>query len=169
MMSDYVVVGAGAAGSVVIRRLLDAGHSVHVLEAGPVDTDPAIHSPQGWPTLLGGPLDWGVFTTPQRHANDRRIFWPRGRVLGGSGSLNGMIYIRGHADDYDGWAAASGDPGWAWQWVLPLFERSREILPVSAISEPHPLSEAFVHAAIALGHKPIGGFNNGELVGVGYN
>ncbi len=168
-MSDYVVVGAGAAGSVVVRRLLDAGHSVHVLEAGPVDTDPAIHSPQGWPTLLGGPLDWGVFTTPQRHANGRRILWPRGKVLGGSGSLNGMIYIRGHADDYDGWATAAGDTGWAWKRVLPLFERSRELLPVSRISEPHPLSEAFVHAAIALGHKPIGSFNCGELVGVGYN
>jgi choline dehydrogenase len=168
-LSDFVVVGAGAAGSVVVRRLLDAGHSVHVIEAGPVDTDPAIHCPQGWPTLLGGPLDWGVFTTPQRHANNRRLFWPRGKVLGGSGSLNGMIYIRGHPDDYDGWATATGDPGWAWKQVLPVFKRSLELLPVSPITDPHPLSEAFVDAAIALGHKPINGFNTGEMVGVGYN
>ena len=168
-MTDYVVVGAGAAGSVVVRRLLDAGYSVHVIEAGPVDTDPAIRSPQDWPTLFGSPLDWAIFTTPQVHANNRRLFWPRGKVLGGSSALNGMIYVRGHADDYAGWAEVTGDPGWSWNRVLPLFERSRELLPVSAICAPHPLSKAFVDAAIALGHKPIGGFNSGETVGVGYN
>ena len=181
-VSDYVVVGAGSAGSVVVRRLLDAGHSVHLIEAGPVDTSPAIHSPQGWPALLGGPLDWGVFTTPQRHANDRRLFWPRGRVLGGSSSLNGMIYIRGHASDCDGWAQACGDRGWAWDNVLALFKRSEahELgateyhgvggpLPVSTIGTPHPLSVAFVDGAMANGHRLIEDFNADEMVGVGYN
>lgn len=181
-VADYVVVGAGSAGSVVARRLLEAGRSVHVIEAGPADTDPAIHSLQGWPTLLGGPQDWGMFTTPQQHANDRRLFWPRGKVLGGSSSLNGMIYIRGHASDYERWAQATGDPRWGWDHVLPLFKRSEahELggdeyhgadgpLPVSTISHPHPLSEAFVEAALALGHKWIDDFNAGEMVGVGYN
>ncbi len=171
-VSDYVVVGAGSAGSVVIPRLLDAGHSVHVIEAGRVDTDPAITSPHGWPTLLGGPQDWAVCTTPQRHANNRRLFWPRGKVLGGSSSLNGMIYIRGHTSDYDGWAQATDDPGWAWQNVLPLFKRSEahELgpseyhgadgpVPVSTIATPHPLSEAFVVAAMTHGHKLIHDFN----------
>jgi choline dehydrogenase len=180
--SDYIVVGAGSAGSVVVRRLLGAGHSVHVIEAGPVDTDPAIHSPQGWPKLLGGPEDWGLFTTPQRHANNRKLFWPRGKVLGGSSSLNGMIYIRGHASDYDGWAQACGDLGWAWQNVLPLFRRSEAHergsnqyhgadgpLPVSTIVRPHPLSVTFVDVAVAKGHKFIDDFNTEEMVGVGYN
>ncbi|MDV6232345.1 MULTISPECIES: GMC family oxidoreductase [Rhodococcus] len=182
MSTDYIVVGAGSAGSVIARRLLDAGHTVHVIEAGPVDTDPAIHSPQGWPTLLGGSQDWGLFTTPQKHANDRRIFWPRGRVLGGSSSLNGMIYVRGHSSDYDGWASATGDAGWSWENVLPLFKRSESHelgsnefhggdgpLPVSIMGTPHPLAAAFVDAAVEHGHKLIDDFNADEMVGAGYN
>jgi choline dehydrogenase len=182
VVSDYLVIGAGSGGSVVVRRLLDAGHSVHVIEAGPVDADPAIHSPQGWPTLFAGALDWGGFTTPQRYANQRRLSWPRGKVLGGSSALNGMIYMRGHPSDYDGWAATSGDPGWAWESVLPLFKRSESYalganefhgaggpLPVSPIVSPHPLSAAFVDAAAADGYKVIDDFNAGEMVGVVYN
>jgi choline dehydrogenase len=181
-VADYVVVGAGSAGSVIVRRLLDAGHSVHVIEAGPMDTDPSIHTGQGWPGLLGGPLDWGVSTTPQRHAGNRRLFWPRGKVVGGSSSLNGMIYVRGHASDYERWAEGTGDRGWGWDAVLPLFKRSEahELgasehhgaagpLPVSTITAPHPLSEAFVAAAVANGHKLIDDFNAGDMVGVGYN
>jgi choline dehydrogenase len=181
-VADYVVVGAGSAASVIARRLLDAGRSVHVIEAGPVDNDPVIHSTHGWPGLLGGPLDWGVFTTPQPHANNRRLFWPRGKVLGGSSSLNGMIYVRGHASDYDRWAADTGDRGWGWEKVLPVFKRSEAheqgvseyhgadgLLPVSTIATPHPLSEAFVDAASANGHKLVDDFNAAEMVGVGYN
>ena len=81
---DYVIVGAGSSGSVIIRRLLDAGHSVHVVEAGPVDADERVHSPQGWPLLLQSELDWAAMTVPQRHANNRSLYWPRGKVLGGS-------------------------------------------------------------------------------------
>jgi choline dehydrogenase len=181
-VSDYVVVGAGSAGSVIVRRLLDADFSVHVIEAGAADTEPAIHSPQGWPALLGGSHDWGVLTTPQRHAHDRKLFWPRGKVLGGSSSINGMIYIRGHESDYDGWAQLTGDDSWRWQDVLPLFKRSEAhelgasefhgadgLLPVSTITTPHPLSEAFVDAAVANGHKMIDDFNGADMVGVGYN
>lgn len=179
--ADYVVVGAGSAGSVITRRLLDAGFTVHVLEAGGRDDDPHIHSPQGWPALLGGANDWSVLTTPQEHANGRRLFWPRGKVLGGSSSLNGMIYIRGHRSDYDAWAYG-GCAGWGWDDVLPLFLRSEDHadgasawhgaggpLPVERIGERHPTAEAFVEAALALGHAPVDDFNGPEMTGVGFN
>ncbi|MGI5472876.1 GMC family oxidoreductase [Streptomyces sp. CA-132043] len=178
---DFVVVGAGSAGSVVVRRLLDAGHSVHVLEAGPVDSDERVHSPQGWPQLLQSPLDWAVMTVPQKHANNRPLYWPRGKVLGGSSSLNGMIYIRGHRSDYDAWAY-EGCPGWDWDSVLPLFKRSEDHvdgesawhgkggpLPVSRIAEPHPTAAAFVEAAVALGHERTDDFNGDTMAGVGFN
>jgi choline dehydrogenase len=179
--ADYIVIGAGSAGSALARRLLDAGHSVHVIEAGSVDTDPNIHSPQGWPLLLAGANDWAVMTTPQKHANNRSIFWPRGKVLGGSSSLNGMIYIRGHRSDYDAWAA-NGAEGWAWNDVLPLFKRSEDHadgagefhgaggpLRVERIKDRHPAAEAFVEAAKNLGHKETEDFNGEQLEGVGFN
>ncbi|MPY55752.1 GMC family oxidoreductase [Streptomyces spongiae] len=178
---DYLVVGAGSAGSVVVRRLLDRGHSVHVVEAGPADDDERVHSPQGWPLLFQSELDWAAMTVPQRHANDRTLFWPRGKVLGGSSSLNGMIYIRGHRGDYDAWAY-SGCPGWDWDSVLPLFKRSEDHvdgesdwhgeggpLPVSRITDPHPTTTAFVEAAVALGHEPTDDFNGERMTGVGLN
>ncbi|MGO4253979.1 GMC family oxidoreductase [Paenarthrobacter sp. TAF1] len=179
--ADYVVVGAGSAGSVVARRLLDAGHTVHVIEAGSVDTDPNIHSPQGWPLLLTGANDWAVMTTPQKHAHNRSLYWPRGRVLGGSSSLNGMIYIRGHKNDYDSWAA-NGAEGWSWDEVLPLFKKSEDHqdgasefhgkggpLHVERIAERHPVAQAFVDAAKALGHTETEDFNGIQMTGVGFN
>ncbi|CAM3286586.1 Alcohol dehydrogenase [acceptor] [Arthrobacter ulcerisalmonis] len=178
---DYIVIGAGSAGSVVTRRLLDAGRSVHVIEAGSIDTDPNIHSPQGWPLLLTGPNDWAVMTTPQVHANNRSLYWPRGKVLGGSSSLNGMIYIRGHRSDYDSWAAA-GAEGWGWDDVLPLFKRSEHHadganefhgdsgpLSVERIEHRHPTAQAFVDAAKHLGHKETEDFNGELMEGVGFN
>lgn len=178
---DYVVVGAGSAGSVIARRLLDQGHSVHVLEAGPADDDPMIGSPQAWPGLLGSDLDWAVPTAPQKHANDRSIIWPRGKVLGGSSSINGMIYIRGHRSDYDSWAY-NGCPGWDWDSVLPLFKRSEDHvdgasewhgaggpLPVSRIADPHPTALSFVEAATALGIPQTDDFNGAQMSGVGFN
>ena len=180
-VSDYVVVGAGSAGSALTRRLLDAGKTVHVIEAGPVDSAGEIHSPQGWPLLLGSEQDWSVMTVPQAHADDRSLFWPRGKVLGGSSSLNGMIYMRGHRADYDGWAEQGCD-GWSWDDVLPLFLRSEDHLagaddhhstggplPVSAIETPHPTARAFVDAAVAAGHKRNEDFNGGDMRGVGFN
>ncbi|KXP08755.1 GMC family oxidoreductase [Tsukamurella pseudospumae] len=179
--SDYVIIGAGSAGSALARRLVDAGHSVHVIEAGAADTDPNIHSPQGWPALLTGPNDWAVMTTEQRHAAGRELFWPRGKVLGGSSSLNGMIYIRGHRDDYDAWEAA-GNEGWGWDTVLELFKRSEDHedgasawhgaggpLHVSVLRDRHPAAQAFVDAAIAVGHKPTDDFNGDLMEGVGFN
>lgn len=179
--ADYIIVGAGSAGSALAGRLIEAGKSVHIIEAGPVDTSEEIHSPQGWPLLLGGDQDWSVMTTPQKHANDRSLFWPRGKVLGGSSSLNGMIYMRGHQADYDGWAEA-GCEGWSWDDVLPIFKRSEDHLagaddhhvtggplPVSPITTPHPTAEAFVEAAIAAGHKRNEDFNGSEMRGAGFN
>lgn len=178
---DYVVVGAGSSGSVLVRRLLDAGHSVHLIEAGPADEDPNIHSPQGWPAMMTGPLDWSVMTAPQQHAQDRSLFWPRGRVLGGSSSLNGMIYVRGHRSDYDSWAY-HGCPGWDWNSVLPLFKRSEDhadgtsewhgaggSLPVSRIADPHPTAAAFVDGAVELGYERTDDFNGERMEGVGFN
>lgn len=179
--SDYVIVGAGSAGSALARRLVDAGKTVHVLEAGPADVAEEIHSPQGWPMLLAGPQDWAVMTVPQKHANNRSLFWPRGKVLGGSSSLNGMIYMRGHRSDYDGWAA-QGCTGWAWDDVRPLFLRSEDHvaganvhhgtggpLPVSPIRRPHPTAQAFVDAAVAAGHKRNEDFNGEDMRGTGFN
>ncbi|MFD7506092.1 GMC family oxidoreductase [Streptomyces sp. NPDC059850] len=178
---DFVIVGAGSSGSVIARRLLDRGHSVHVIEAGPADDDERVHSPQGWPMLLQSELDWAAMTVPQRHANDRRLFWPRGKVLGGSSSLNGMIYVRGHRSDYDAWAY-QGCAGWDWDSVFPLFKRSENHmdgasewhggdgpLPVSRIAEPHPTAEAFVEAAVALGHPLTEDFNGERMIGAGFN
>lgn len=179
--SDYIIIGAGSSGSVIARRLLDAGYSVHVLEAGSADTDPNIHSPQGWPALLTGANDWAVMTTPQKHANNRVLYWPRGKVLGGSSSLNGMIYIRGHRNDYDVWAA-NGAAGWSWDEVLPLFKRSEDHadganefhgeggpLHVERIINRHPTAQAFVDAAKALGHAETEDFNGSRMTGVGFN
>ncbi len=179
--SDYIVIGAGSAGSSLTRRLIDAGHSVHVIEAGSVDTDPNIHSPQGWPALLTGPNDWAVMTTAQQHAGGRELFWPRGKVLGGSSSLNGMIYIRGHRDDYDAWEA-EGNTGWGWDSVLPLFKRSEDHedgasefhgaggpLHVSRLRVRHPAAQAFVDAAVALGHPLTEDFNGEIMEGAGFN
>lgn len=179
--ADFVIVGAGSAGSALARRLLDAGRTVHVIEAGPVDTAPEIHSPQGWPQLLGSEQDWAVMTVPQAHADNRSLYWPRGKVLGGSSSLNAMIYMRGHRADYDGWAA-QGCEGWSWEDVLPLFLRSENHLagadehhatggplPVSPVTDPHPTAQAFVDAAVAAGHKRNEDFNGDDMRGVGFN
>jgi choline dehydrogenase len=181
--TDYIVIGAGSAGSVVARRLVDAGHSVHVIEAGAVDSDPNVHSPQGWPALLMSSNDWAVMTTPQEHLGGRSLYWPRGKVLGGSSSLNGMIYMRGDRSDYDAWAA-SGATGWSWDDVFPLFLRSEDHadgadafhgeggpLHVERIAQDqrHPLARAFVDAAVATGIPETEDFNRESLDGAGFN
>src|SRR5690625_65725 len=118
---DAIVVGAGTSGSILTRRLVDAGRKVLLVEAGREDVNPAIHDPSRMGELWHSDDDWDYFTTPQPHATHRRLHWPRGKVVGGSHSLNAMIWVRGAARDYDGWAA-SGASGWAWADVLPVFK-----------------------------------------------
>ena len=121
---DYVVVGAGAAGSVVASRLSEnAAVTVLVLEAGPPDTDSRIHRPGSYRELPGSDLDWKYATEEEPHLDGRRIPWPRGRVWGGSGSITATVYVRGHPADFDAWEAA-GNPGWGWAGVLPWFKKA---------------------------------------------
>ena len=177
---DYVIVGAGSGGSVVARRLVDAGASVGLLEAGGAAVSAAIDDPGRWPELLGSQWDWGYATDPQEGCAGRVLHWPRGKVVGGTGALNGMAYIRGHRLDYDDWANQSC-PGWAYEDVLPLFRRSEDFdrgeslyhgiggpFRVTTLYEPHPLLAAFVGAAQEAG-VPFNDDHNGAVLdGVGY-
>ena len=121
---DYVIVGAGSAGCVLANRLsADGRHAVLLLEAGPRDRYPWIHVPIGYAKTMFHPVyNWRFKTEPEAGMNGREIYWPSGRTLGGSSAINGLIYIRGHRDDYDHWAAL-GNPGWAYDDVLPYFRK----------------------------------------------
>lgn len=179
---DYVVVGAGTAGCVVASRLSeDRDQRVALIEAGPPDRHPLIHIPATVGAAIGRPhLNWRFMTEPQTHLAGRRIPLPRGRVLGGSGSINGMVYFRGHPTDFDDWAAA-GNPGWSYREVLPYFLRSEnnESYPDSAyhghggpmnvkhIKRPNPMTPAFLAAMEGQGFKRIDDFNGGETEGYG--
>ncbi len=123
MEADFVIVGSGSAGSALAFRLGEAGHSVLVLEFGGSDAGPFIQMP----AALSYPMnmaryDWGFTSEPEPHLGGRRLAVPRGKVLGGSSSINGMVYVRGHARDFDHWAEA-GASGWAYADVLPYFRR----------------------------------------------
>ena len=122
---DYVIVGGGTAGCVLANRLSrDSRNRVLLLEAGPEDRSPWIHLPIGYGKTMFHPVyNWGFYTDPDPGMDGRRIYWPRGRCLGGSSSINGLIYVRGQREDYDAWAAA-GNRGWGWNDVLPYFVRS---------------------------------------------
>ncbi len=124
MTFDYVVVGAGSAGCVLANRLTEDGRStVLLLEAGPPDTNPWIHVPIGYGKTMFHPvLNWGFHTEPDPNMNGRRIYWPRGRTLGGSSAVNGLIQIRGQPEDFDTWAA-QGAEGWDWNGVRPYFAK----------------------------------------------
>ena len=122
-MYDYIIVGAGSAGCVLANRLsADRNTRVLLLEAGPRDWHPFIHMPAGIAKLVGNKgVNWDYTTEPEPNLGNRRLWWPRGRVLGGSSSINAMCYIRGAARDYDEWAQAAS--GWGWDAVLPYFKR----------------------------------------------
>jgi choline dehydrogenase-like flavoprotein len=177
---DVVVVGSGSAGGVVARRLVDLGASVLLLEAGLVDENPAIHDPARLFELWDSEQDWGYRTVPQAGCAGRELHWPRGKVLGGSSALNGMIYVRGHRSDYDGWAA-SGNEGWSYEQVLPVFKRSEDfdrgddeyhgsggLLSVISRYEPHPLVAAAVDAAQEAGVPFNDDCNGADVDGVGF-
>ncbi|HYE52247.1 MAG TPA: choline dehydrogenase [Azospirillaceae bacterium] len=181
-MYDYVIVGGGSAGCVMAARLTeDPDVRVCLLEAGPADKSPMIHMPFGILGMMRSKtLNWNYTTEPQRHLQGRRLFWPRGKTLGGSSASNAMIYIRGHAHDYDDWEAA-GNPGWGWRDVLPLFKRAENNergadalhgtggpLNVADHVWRNPLSQVFVDACLAAGHRANPDFNGPEQEGVGF-
>ncbi|MEL6616181.1 MAG: GMC family oxidoreductase N-terminal domain-containing protein, partial [Bacteroidota bacterium] len=179
-MYDYILVGAGSAGCVLAHRLTeDPGVRVLLLEAGGPDSDPQIHIPATFSRLFKTEADWGYHTVPQVEAGGREWFWPRGKVLGGSSSINAMIYIRGHRADYDGWAAR-GCTGWGYADVLPYFKKSEDNarlagpyhgqggpMRVEDPRSPNPLSEVFVEASGEAGHDLNPDFNGAEQEGAG--
>ena len=179
---DYVIVGGGTAGCVLANRLsADPGNRVLMLEAGPRDSSPWIHLPIGYgKTMFHKELNWGFYTEPEPTMNGRRIYWPRGRTLGGSSSINGLIFVRGQREDYDGWAAL-GNAGWSWDEVLPYFIRcehnTRGAGPAhgdagplwcSDIRHKHELIERIIAGAGELGVPRTDDFNDGDQEGVGY-
>jgi choline dehydrogenase len=161
---DYVIVGAGSAGCVLAHRLgEDPDVRIAVIEAGPPDDDPNIHMPFGFGLNLTSDYDWALFSEPEPGLDHRRNYLPRGRVLGGTSSLNAMIYIRGNRADYDEWAAM-GLEGWGYDDVLPYFKRAEDNerganryhgtggpLSVCASRSMHPVVEAFVEACEQVG------------------
>ena len=180
--ADYVVVGAGSAGCVVAARLSeDPGTRVVVLEAGGEDRNIWIHIPIGYGRNIANPdVNWCYETEPDPGVNNRRVFWPRGKVLGGSSSINGLLYVRGQPEDYDHWRQL-GNVGWSFDDVLPYFKRSESRvgkpdplrgsdgpLTVSDFSDPNPLSEAYLQAAMAAGIPRNEDFNGPVQDGVGY-
>lgn len=178
---DYVIVGAGSAGSVVANRLISADSSLEVLllEAGGADSKPEIFIPSALPALFGTEVDWAYMTEPEPGLDDRRIYHPRGKVLGGSSAINGMIYIRGNRQDFDRWEAA-GNSGWGYDQVLPYFIRAEGNSrgadqfhgsdgPLAVCDNPalDPRSEAFLEAAKELGFSTNPDFNGAEQEGFG--
>ncbi len=180
--ADYVIVGAGSAGCVLAARLSeDPSVTVAVLEAGGADRNPWIHIPLGYgKTFADRSINWCYETEPDPNLGGRRVFWPRGKVLGGSSSINGLLYVRGQAADYDHWRQL-GNTGWSYADVLPYFRRSEDRigkadplhgtgggLAVSDVAGGHPLSEAFIRAAMEEGIPRNDDFNGAEQAGVGY-
>jgi choline dehydrogenase len=179
-VSDYVIVGGGTAGCILAARLSeDPGTRVTLLEAGPADRDPWIHIPAGYAKLSKSRrYDWGYVTEAEPELHNRLVAWPRGKVLGGSGSVNGLVFLRGSPHDYDRWAQA-GARGWSWEDVAPTFRRIEDWQgapgetrgaggPIT-VSEPHHLSvgaAAFIASCKAAGFAVHRDINDGAIEGV---
>jgi choline dehydrogenase len=179
---DYVIIGSGSAGSTIANRLgEDYRLRILVLEAGPPDDSFLLKMPAGFASLGDkSPYNWRYETVPQVHCNNRRMYWPRGKTLGGSSSINAMLYVRGHAWDYDHWRQL-GNEGWSYQDVLPFFRKAENNetlkdefhgtggpLNVAEQRSPLPINEAFLKACEQAGHRRIKDFNGATQEGVGY-
>src|SRR6516225_8587549 len=180
--ADYAIVGAGSAGCVVADRLSEGGAQVVLLEAGPTDWHPMIHIPAGALHLRANPLvNWNYYAEPEAEIGNRSLHWPRGRVLGGTSSINGMLYVRGNPADYDGWAQM-GCRGWSYADVLPYFKKSERYASGDAqyrgksgplLVEDYrtilPLTHRFVEGAQEAGFPLTRDYNGAVQEGVGYS
>lgn len=178
---DFIVIGAGSAGCVVAGRLSEAGHSVLLLEAGGKNSNPWIHIPLGYAKLYSNPaVNWCYESEPETNLHGRTLFQPRGKVLGGSGSINGMIYVRGQPEDFDTWRDL-GCEGWGFEDVLPYFKKSEHQqrgtdkfhatggpLSISDLPSTYKLGDAFHDASHKLGSPYNNDFNGETQLGTGY-
>jgi choline dehydrogenase-like flavoprotein len=179
---DYIIVGAGSAGCVLANRLSEnTAHRVCLIEAGPEDRNPLIHMPFGVLAIVRSTvLNWGFWTEPQPRLGNRKLYWPRGRMLGGSSSLNAQVYIRGHRTDYDDWENL-GNRGWGWKDLLPLFKSQEDNergtsefhgiggpLRVSESRSHNEICAALVRAAQECGYPLNDDFNGPEQDGFGF-
>lgn len=178
---DYVVIGAGSAGCALAARLSEGDARVLLLEAGAEDTREELHIPPAWPALWGTEVDWSFETTPQPGTGNLPHNWPRGKVLGGSSSINAMVYLRGHRNDFDNWAAG-GATGWDYSGVLPYFKRMETVengdpeyrgtsgpMRPRVASDPNPLSRVFLDAAREAGYPTTDDFNGRDGEGAGWH
>jgi choline dehydrogenase len=179
---DFIIVGAGSAGCVLANRLTASGrHRVMLLEAGPSNLHPWLHIPLGFGRLFDDSrYNWCYATEPQAECHNREVIAPRGKVLGGSSSINGLIYIRGQAEDFNYWRQL-GNAGWSFDDVLPYFRKAEDNerradefhgadgpLSVSDLRDRHPLAEAYVEAAVQCGYPRNDDFNGAAQEGAGY-